>query len=98
MVGLIQLFVPCNPAAAFQVIYIFYVLTPQNYRKCDQCGHSPLAHYCFWNRFVANPIKNHGYAGKGRQAMLLLKNQIMPQILLRRTKVQCADDLALPPR
>jgi DNA repair protein RAD16 len=30
--------------------------------------------------------------------MLILKNQIMPRILLRRTKVQCADDLALPPR
>ncbi len=30
--------------------------------------------------------------------MLLLKNKIMPTILLRRTKVQCADDLTLPPR
>ena len=30
--------------------------------------------------------------------MLLLKNQILPKILLRRTKVQCADSLALPPR
>jgi DNA repair protein RAD16 len=30
--------------------------------------------------------------------MLLLKNTILPAILMRRTKVQCADDLALPPR
>jgi hypothetical protein len=52
----------------------------------------------WWNRYVANPIKFNGYTGKGRRAMLILKNQIMPRILLRRTKVQCADDLALPPR
>lgn len=69
-----------------------------NYRQCDHCQHSPLAHYCWWNRHVANPIKYHGYQGKGRTAMTLLKNQIMPKILLRRTKVQCADDLLLPPR
>lgn len=43
---------------------------------------------CRWNRFVANPIKNYGYEGKGRSAMLLLKNTIMPTILLRRTKLQ----------
>ena len=36
--------------------------------------------------------------GKGRAGMLLLKNTILPRILLRRTKVQCADVLALPPR
>ena len=36
--------------------------------------------------------------GKGRTAMSLLKNEIMDKILLRRTKLQCADVLALPPR
>jgi DNA repair protein RAD16 len=30
--------------------------------------------------------------------MQLLRNTLLPAILLRRTKVQCADDLALPPR
>jgi DNA repair protein RAD16 len=43
-------------------------------------------------------MQYHGYEGKGRTAMLILKNQILPRILLRRTKLQCADDLALPPR
>lgn len=38
------------------------------------------------------------HAGKGRSAMLLLKNRLLPTILIRRTKVQCADELALPPR
>ncbi|KAG1677040.1 hypothetical protein FOA52_001209 [Chlamydomonas sp. UWO 241] len=67
-------------------------------RQCTHCDHSAISHFCWWNRFVANPIKNHGYQGKGRSAMLLLKNQIMPTILLRRTKLQCADVLSLPPR
>jgi len=47
---------------------------------------------------VANPIKKFGYVGKGRKSMVLLKQEILTKILLRRTKVQCADVLALPPR
>ena len=62
------------------------------------CRHSPLAHYCWWNKYVANPIKKYGYVGCGRQAMRLLKTEILEKTLLRRTKVQCADVLALPPR
>ncbi|GAB4813783.1 hypothetical protein N2152v2_000829 [Parachlorella kessleri] len=65
---------------------------------CDHCEHSQLQHYCWWNRFVANPIKKHGYVGKGREAMLTLKHEVLRRILLRRTKVQQADVLALPPR
>ena len=62
------------------------------------CRHSPLQHYCYWNKWVANPIKKFGYVGRGRSAMRLLKTEILEKILLRRTKVQCADVLALPPR
>ena len=36
--------------------------------------------------------------GKGYDAMLILKNEVLARTLLRRTKEQCADDLALPPR
>ncbi|KAK9828076.1 hypothetical protein WJX81_000538 [Elliptochloris bilobata] len=70
----------------------------RNRRQCDHCGHSPLHHFCWWNKFIANPIKKFGYVGKGKTAMSLLKNEIMDKILLRRTKLQCADVLALPPR
>ena len=62
------------------------------------CRHGALQHYCWWNRYVANPIKKWGYVGQGRGAMRLLKNEILDKVLLRRTKVQCADVLALPPR
>ena len=60
--------------------------------------HSPLHHYCYWNKWVANPIKKYGYVGQGRAAMRLLKKEILDKILLRRTKLECADVLALPPR
>ena len=65
---------------------------------CTGGRHGPLSHYCWWNKHVANPIKKWGYEGKGRKAMMLLKHEILTKILLRRTKVQCADVLALPPR
>ncbi|CAI5466108.1 unnamed protein product [Closterium sp. Yama58-4] len=67
-------------------------------RKCDQCGHSPLVHFCWWNKFVANPIMKHGYGGDGRRAMLLLKHRVLDRVLLRRTKTERAADLTLPPR
>ena len=68
------------------------------HRRCDLCGGPRMSHYCWWNRRIANPIKFCGYEGRGRTAMLILKHQILPKLLLRRTKMDCADDLALPPR
>ena len=37
------------------------------------CRHGPASHYCWWNKYVANPIKAWGYSGKGRTAMRVLK-------------------------
>ena len=47
---------------------------------------------------MANPIKKFGYSGKGAAAMRTLKHEVLARTLLRRTKVQQADVLALPPR
>ena len=66
--------------------------------KCDQCDHGPISHSCWWNRFIANPVKRHGFSGKGAKAMITLKHEILDKTLLRRTKVQEAASLALPPR
>ena len=43
-------------------------------------------------------VLQYGYVGKGREAMLTLKHEVLHCTLLRRTKVQQADVLALPPR
>ena len=66
--------------------------------KCNFCGCTKESHWCWWNRHIANPIKYNGFAGKGHTAMMTLKNTVLNTCLLRRTKEQCADDLALPPR
>lgn len=39
----------------------------------------------------------HGYVGDGKLAMGKLR-LLLDKIMLRRTKIECADDLGLPPR
>lgn len=56
-----------------------------------------MQHYSYFNRHIMNPIQRYGYVGEGRKAMLTLKNQLMDKIMLRRTKVERAADLQLPP-
>ncbi|KAI8067772.1 SNF2 family N-terminal domain-containing protein [Gongronella butleri] len=68
-----------------------------NNKKCIDCGHRPMDHTCWWNNEVLKPIQNHGYVGEGKIAMDKLR-QLLLHMMLRRTKVQCADDLGLPPR
>lgn len=68
-----------------------------DWRHCDQCGHTPMLHTNFFNHFMLKNIQKHGIQGDGLtsfQHIRLLLNNIM----LRRTKVQKADDLGLPPR
>lgn len=66
--------------------------------KCDDCGHSVISHYCYFNRNILNPIQRTGFIAEGRRAMLKLKQQILDEILLRRTKTTRADDIQLPMR
>ncbi|ODV96358.1 hypothetical protein PACTADRAFT_41696 [Pachysolen tannophilus NRRL Y-2460] len=64
---------------------------------CDGCGHPPMLHTNFFNHFMLKNIQKYGIQGDGLESFenirLLLKN-----IMLRRTKVERADDLGLPPR
>ncbi|KAI7907279.1 SNF2 family N-terminal domain-containing protein [Cokeromyces recurvatus] len=68
-----------------------------NKRTCDSCGHTPMNHVCWWNNEVLKPIQSQGYLGDGRIALKKL-NLLLDRIMLRRTKIECADDLGLPPR
>lgn len=68
-----------------------------DWRHCDVCGHSPMLHTNFFNHFMLKNIQKHGIEGDGLtsfQHIRLLLNNIM----LRRTKLERADDLGLPPR
>ncbi|KAJ7762736.1 SNF2 family N-terminal domain-containing protein [Mycena maculata] len=66
-------------------------------RTCDDCHHSPMQHTCFWNNEILTPIQKHGMAGPGQTAFKKLKI-LLDRMMLRRTKLQRADDLDLPPR
>ncbi|KAF9551556.1 hypothetical protein CPC08DRAFT_647581 [Agrocybe pediades] len=66
-------------------------------RTCDDCGHSPMQHTCFWNTEILTPIQKHGMVGPGKNAFKKLKI-LLDRMMLRRTKLQKADDLGLPPR
>ncbi|PBL01974.1 hypothetical protein ARMGADRAFT_1108065, partial [Armillaria gallica] len=66
-------------------------------RTCDDCGHSPMQHTCFWNNEILTPIQKHGMQGPGKPAFKKLK-VLLDRMMLRRTKLQRADDLGLPPR
>lgn len=66
-------------------------------RTCDDCGHSPMQHTCFWNNEILTPIQKHGMVGPGKPAFKKLKI-LLDRMMLRRTKLQRADDLGLPPR
>lgn len=65
---------------------------------CPGCPHKSVRHFCWWNKYVANPIANRGRTDDGKRAMILLKDKVLKSILLRRTKKGRAADLALPPR
>ncbi|THH32172.1 hypothetical protein EUX98_g2039 [Antrodiella citrinella] len=66
-------------------------------RSCDDCGHSPMKHTCFWNNEILTPIQKNGMSGPGGVAFKKLRI-LLDRMMLRRTKVQRADDLGLPPR
>ncbi|KAA1465948.1 hypothetical protein DENSPDRAFT_768153 [Dentipellis sp. KUC8613] len=66
-------------------------------RHCDDCGHSPMQHTCFWNNEILTPIQKNGMVGPGKTAFKKLRI-LLDRIMLRRTKLQRADDLGLPPR
>jgi len=66
-------------------------------RHCDQCKHRPMDHMCWFNYELLRPIQNNGNTGPGKVAFANLQ-LLLSLIMLRRTKVERADDLGLPPR
>ncbi|KAF8883413.1 SNF2 family N-terminal domain-containing protein [Infundibulicybe gibba] len=66
-------------------------------RHCDDCGHTPMQHTCFWNNEILTPIQKNGMNGPGKPAFRKLRI-LLDRMMLRRTKLQKADDLGLPPR
>lgn len=68
-----------------------------NGRHCDHCGHSPMLHTNCFNHFMLKNIQKYGIEGDGATSFHHLR-LLLDGIMLRRTKLERADDLGLPPR
>lgn len=65
-------------------------------KDCSNCSHSSVRHFSWWNKHISTPVRDTTLRRK--HAMILLKKKVLSSILLRRTKLERASDLALPPR
>ncbi|CAI5758920.1 unnamed protein product [Candida verbasci] len=68
-----------------------------NGRHCDICQHSPMLHTNFFNHFMLKQIQKFGLEGSGKESFDRIQ-LVLGNIMLRRTKLERADDLGLPPR
>ncbi|CCU99195.1 unnamed protein product [Malassezia sympodialis ATCC 42132] len=69
-----------------------------NNSMCVHCGHKPMVHLSFWNFMILRPIQRDGFEeGEGEEAFVRLR-LLLDCIMLRRTKLERADDMGLPPR
>ncbi|EPR62257.1 SWI2/SNF2-containing protein RAD16 [Toxoplasma gondii GT1] len=66
-------------------------------KHCVKCGHTRMSHFSLFNQKVINPIKRCGYENDGVVALKILKRDVLDTIMLRRTKVERAADVKLPP-
>ncbi|EFJ12572.1 hypothetical protein SELMODRAFT_123971 [Selaginella moellendorffii] len=55
---------------------------------CDKCEHASTLHFCWWNKVSFA-------CGK---SMKLLRQKLLDEMLLRRTKIERAADLSMPPK
>jgi len=65
-------------------------------RYCPNCGHVRFLHYSHFKRNVSNPIIKYGYMGAGKVAFGVLRNDILGNVMLRRTKLERQKELKLP--
>lgn len=68
-----------------------------DYRVCANCGHAPMSHMNFFNHFMLKNIQKYGLELEGKESFHRIQ-LLLRQIMIRRTKVERADDLGLPPK
>lgn len=68
-----------------------------NYKTCDFCDHRGMDHCNFFNHSLLKHIQHQGGENEGLESMAQIR-VLMGQLMLRRTKLERADDLGLPPR
>ena len=68
-----------------------------DFMHCNSCGHVVMQHTNFFNHFMLKNIQKFGVEGPGLESFNNIQT-LLKNVMLRRTKVERADDLGLPPR
>lgn len=68
-----------------------------DFMHCDSCNHVVMQHTNFFNHFMLKNIQKFGVEGPGLESFNNIQT-LLKNVMLRRTKVERADDLGLPPR
>ncbi|GJN89734.1 hypothetical protein Rhopal_002723-T1 [Rhodotorula paludigena] len=69
-----------------------------NKGPCSSCGHSGMQHVSWLNQEILRPIQYNGATSEVGKVAFDKLNMLLRRMMLRRTKVERADDLGLPPR
>ncbi|KAJ2843361.1 DNA repair protein rad16, partial [Coemansia erecta] len=67
-------------------------------KYCDQCLHMYTQHFCYWNMHVLKPIQMNDVTTLESRMGFKKLGRLLDNIMLRRTKVERAQDMGLPPR
>ncbi|KAJ2076512.1 DNA repair protein rad16 [Coemansia sp. RSA 988] len=70
----------------------------QGSKYCGYCGIKSIFHFNYWNMHILKPIQGYPVNSvESRQGFKKL-NKLLDNVMLRRTKIERADDMGLPPR
>ncbi|KAJ2521132.1 DNA repair protein rad16 [Coemansia sp. RSA 1939] len=67
-------------------------------KYCTSCGCMYTRHFCYWNMHILKPIQQNPASSLQSRVGFRKLGRLLDNIMLRRTKVERADDLELPPR
>ncbi|KAJ1730402.1 DNA repair protein rad16 [Coemansia biformis] len=67
-------------------------------KYCSECGCKRLYHFSYWNMHILKPIQENPIRSTASRVGFKKLDKLLDNIMLRRTKVERAEDLGLPPR
>ncbi|KAJ2779664.1 DNA repair protein rad16 [Coemansia javaensis] len=67
-------------------------------RYCDACGCKRTLHFSYWNMHILKPIQEMPVQSTASRVGFKKLDRLLDNVMLRRTKVERAQDLGLPPR
>ncbi|KAJ1898666.1 DNA repair protein rad16 [Kickxella alabastrina] len=69
-----------------------------NSKHCSSCGHMYTTHFCYWNMHILKPIQQYSVSSDESKMGFKKLGRLLDSIMLRRTKIERAEDMGLPPR